>query len=301
MSSIPLMELSLVHLAHRYVIITPIRDEEAFIEKTLQSVIAQTILPVEWVIVDDGSTDRTGEIVDKYVEQYAWIHAVHRKNRGFRSSGGGVIEAFYAGYSALRKTDWNFIVKLDGDLSFDADYFEKIFENFGQYQDLGVAGGEIYNIVNGVQMLEQCPRFHVRGATKIYKRECWNAIGGLLVAPGWDTLDEVKANMLGWTTRTIQDLKLTHHKFTGSADGTWGGWVKNGRANYIAGYHPLFMTVKCLKRAFQRPYIISALALYYGFITGYLGGVQQVPDPALIRYLRKQQLNRLFMRDTIWE
>ena len=290
-----------MRLDHKYVIITPVRDEEAFIEKTLKSVISQTILPLEWIIVDDGSSDLTGEIVDKYVERYAWIHAVHRKNRGFRSSGGGVIEAFYAGYSALRKTDWNFIVKLDGDLSFDADYFEKIFENFRQSQDLGVAGGEIYNIVNGVQKLEQCPRFHVRGATKIYKRDCWDAIGGLLTAPGWDTLDEVKANMLGWNTRTFDDLKLIHHKFTGSADGTWGGWVKNGRANYIAGYHPLFMTVKCLKRSFQRPYLISGLALCYGFITGYLKSVQQVPDPVLIRYLRQQQLNRLFMRDTIWE
>ena len=286
---------------HKYVIVTPVRDEEAFIEKTLRSVVSQTILPVEWIIVDDGSTDLTGHIVDKYVEQYSWVHVVHRKNRGFRSSGGGVIEAFYEGYNALNEKDWNFIVKLDGDLDFDANYFEKVFECFRQSQDLGVAGGEIFNIVNGVQILEQCPRFHVRGATKIYKRECWDAIGGLLVAPGWDTLDEVKANMLGWTTRTFPDLKLIHHKFTGSADGTWGGWVKNGRANYIAGYHPLFMTVKCLKRAFQKPYVISALALYYGFLTGYLGGVEQVPDPELILYLRKQQLNRLFMRDTIWE
>ncbi|TKB74843.1 MAG: glycosyltransferase family 2 protein [Nitrospira sp.] len=290
-----------MRLNHKYVIVTPVRDEEAFIEKTLQSVTSQTILPVEWMIVDDGSTDLTGQIVDKYVEQYSWIHAVHRQNRGFRSSGGGVIEAFYAGYNAVNEKDWNFIVKLDGDLAFDADYFEKIFEYFRQSQDLGIAGGAIYNIVNGVQVLEQCPRFHVRGATKIYKRECWDAIGGLLAAPGWDTLDEVKANMLGWKSRTILDLKVIHYRHTGAADGQWRSCVKYGRANYISGYHPLFMALKCLRRTFRSPILIGSIGILYGYISGYLNGVPQVDDRELIAYLRKQQLNKIFMRETIWE
>src|SRR5271170_928945 len=107
----------------RYVIITPVRDEEKYIEVTIESVVRQTTRPVEWMIVDDGSVDLTGEIIDRYAAQYSWIRVVHRANRGFRKSGGGVMEAFYDGFNALQCKDWEFIVKLDGDLSFAAEYF----------------------------------------------------------------------------------------------------------------------------------------------------------------------------------
>lgn len=285
----------------RYIVITPVRDEGAHIEKTILSMSAQTILPYEWIIVNDGSTDNTGQIVDHYSKKYAWIKPIHRSNRGFRKSGGGVVEAFNEGYSALATLQWDFLVKLDGDLSFDPDYFERCFKYFFAEPVLGIGGGEVYHDNSGSLVLEKNPRFHVRGATKIYRKACWDALGGFIQAPGWDTLDEVKANMLGWTTHSFSDLKLIHHKYTGSADGTWGGWVKNGRANYIAGYHPLFMIVKCIKRALDKPYLISALGLFFGFITGYLKGVQQVPDPALIRYLRHQQMNRLLLKNSIWK
>ena len=285
----------------RYVVVTPVRDEESYIEKTILSMLAQTILPDEWIIVNDGSTDDTGAIIDTYSQQHSWIRALHRENRGFRKSGGGVVESFYEGYRVLASLAWEFLVKFDGDLSFAPDYFEQCFKRFSEEPTLGIGGGEVYHDIGGTLVLEKNPRFHVRGATKIYRKACWEALGGLIQAPGWDTLDEVKANMLGWTTHSFADLRLIHHKYTGSADGTWGGWVKNGRANYISGYHPLFMTVKCIKRAFEKPYFIGALGLFYGFITGYLEGVQQVPDPALIRYLRNQQMNRLLMKDSIWK
>src|SRR6185295_17450351 len=147
-------------MKQKYVVITPSRDESEFIEMTIKSVIAQTILPVEWIIVNDGSTDGTGDIVDKYVDQYPWIHAEHRKNRGFRSAGGGVIEAFYAGYNALKSNDWDFIVKLDGDLSFDSGYFEKCLEYFHELSKIGIGGGLIYNLVNLALKTEPHPHFH---------------------------------------------------------------------------------------------------------------------------------------------
>ncbi|MGB6729294.1 MAG: glycosyltransferase family 2 protein, partial [Terracidiphilus sp.] len=112
----------------RYVIITPVRDEEEHLEGTIESVCSQTVLPTEWVIVDDGSSDNTGTIADRYAEMHSWIHVLHRQNRGFRKSGGGVMEAFYDGYNTLQCRDWDFLVKLDGDLSFAADYFEKCFD-----------------------------------------------------------------------------------------------------------------------------------------------------------------------------
>jgi len=288
-------------MKQKYVVITPSRDEAEFIEMTIKSVIAQTILPVEWIIVNDGSTDGTGDIVDKYVDQYPWIHAVHRKNRGFRSAGGGVIEAFYAGYNALKSNDWDFIVKLDGDLSFDSGYFEKCLEYFHELSKIGIGGGLIYNLVNLALKTEPHPHFHVRGATKIYRKDCWDAIGGLLQTPGWDTLDEVKANMLGWKTQTFPDLKVVHYRYTGTADGQWKTYVKYGKANYISGYHPLFMVVKCLRRALSKPILLGTLGLLYGFISSYLKGIPQVDDRALIAYIRKQQLNKILMKETIWK
>jgi poly-beta-1,6-N-acetyl-D-glucosamine synthase len=286
--------------AIKYVIITPARDEEAHLQETIESVVAQTIRPIEWLIVNDGSTDRTGEIIHKYSARYPWIRAIHRTNRGFRKAGGGVVDAFNDGYRQLTTKDSDYIVKLDGDLSFEPDYFEKCFNHFADETRLGVGGGVMCYIQNGKKSFEANPAFHVRGATKIYRRACWDAIGGFWPAPGWDTMDEVKASMLGWTTRSFPELHLLHHRYTGAADGTWANLVKNGRANYVCGYHPVFMLLKCLRRLGYKPYIVGSVALLYGFLSGYTQRIPQVDEPETIKYLRKQQLARLTGRETIW-
>jgi glycosyltransferase involved in cell wall biosynthesis len=285
----------------RYVIITPVRDEEKYLEGTLRSVIRQTLKPVEWIIVNDGSSDRTGEVIEKYADAYSWIRGIHRENRGFRKAGGGVVEAFYEGYNVLNSRDWDFIVKLDGDLSFEKDYFERCLEKFQQQPNLGLGGGVVWNIVRTGLQMEKNPLFHVRGATKIYRKQCWEEIGDLIKAPGWDTLDEVKANMLGWKTQSFTDLRVLHHRPTGLAEGVWRGCVKNGVADYICGYHPLFMAAKCIKRLFDRPYGVWTVGLLYGFCKGYLKGVEQVHDEDLKKYLRREQLRKLMLRRSIWQ
>jgi biofilm PGA synthesis N-glycosyltransferase PgaC len=285
----------------QYVIISPVRDEAIYIEKTLKSVVSQTIKPFEWVIVNDGSSDGTGEIIDRYASQYHWIKTVHRNNRGFRKSGGGVIEAFYEGFARVEQVEWDFIVKLDGDLSFEADYFEKCLKQFQENPRLGICGGVIYCNIQGKLELERNPMFHVRGATKIYRRRCWDAIEGLIEAPGWDTVDEVKANMLGWETKTFLEIKAIQLKPTGAGDGTWRSLVKDGVANYVSGYHPLFMLFKCIKRTFQKPYIVGSLGHFYGFISGYAKKSPRVKDEVFINYIRKQQIRRLTLRQSIWK
>ena len=285
----------------KYVVITPVRDEEDHIEATIRTVCRQTVRPAQWVIVDDGSTDGTAGIIDRYADQEPWIQVVHRPNRGFRKSGGGVVEAFYDGYSVLRSEDWEFIVKLDGDLSFGADYFEKCFEHFRREPQLGIGGGEIYHEVAGELKLEVNPRFHVRGATKIYRRACWEAIGGLLQAPGWDAIDEIKANMLGWKSYSFADLRLVHHRVTGLADGWWRDRVKHGLACYVTGYHPLFVAASCLHRLAQKPYLVGSAAVCWGFVKGYITGAPRLSDARLIDYVRRQQLRRLCGLETIWK
>jgi len=286
-----------------YLVITPVRNEGEYITGTIESMAMQTILPQKWVIVDDGSSDCTPEILAAAARRYPWIEVIQRPDRGFRKSGGGVIEAFYDGYSKAGDVNWEFLVKLDGDVSFAPGYFEKCFSHFVAEKNLGIAGGMVCLLEGG------CPRedspgdplFHVRGATKIYRRACWEQIGPLVKAPGWDTIDEIKANMLGWTTRTLRDLELIQHRKTGGADGNWRNWFKNGLANYVTGYHPLFMLVKCCKRAFQSPYLLGAAGLLAGFLSGYMRRMEQVPDPAFIGYLRKQQLKKLFGQNSLWK
>ncbi|HEV2397908.1 MAG TPA: glycosyltransferase family A protein [Candidatus Sulfotelmatobacter sp.] len=284
----------------KYVVITPVRDEEKHIEATVRSVTTQTILPTEWIIVDDGSTDHTVEIVEEYAEKCEWIRLVRRPNRGMRKSGAGVIEAFYDGYQMLRRGDWDFIVKLDGDLTFSSDYFEKCFEHFASDVRLGIGGGEIYHEIAGEQKVEGNPKFHVRGATKIYKRACWEAIGGLMKAPGWDTIDEVKANMLGWKSFSFPQLQVLHHRVTGSADGLLRDRIKHGLACYISGYHPLFLAASCVSRLLKKPYVTGSVAICYGYLKGYWTRTPRVNDKQLIKYLRHQQLRRLWGLETIW-
>lgn len=285
----------------RYVIITPVRDEEKYVGTTIESVRSQTVPPAEWVIVNDGSMDRTGEIIDRYAHEYQWIRPLHRSNRGFRKSGGGVVEAVNDGINLLRSNDWDFLVKLDGDLTFAPDYFERCFAHFAERPNLGIGGGEIYHETDGHLRLEPNPKFHVRGATKIYRRACWEAIGGLLAAPGWDTIDEVKANMLGWETRAFEDLHLLHHRFTGSADGQVRDSIKHGVACYVSGYHPLFVAASSVYRLIKKPYLVGSAAILYGYLKSYFSNAPRVSDLQLIRYIRAQQLRKLCGLQTIWK
>ena len=286
---------------NRYVIVSPVRDEEQYIEQTIHSVVRQTMRPTEWIIVDDGSRDRTGKIIDECAREYRWIKAVHRTDRGRRVPGTGVMEAFYDGYRSLGSADWEFIAKLDGDVGLGPDYFERCFVRFNQDPKLGICGGMMYCLKNGTLKLESNPVFHVRGPIKLYRRSCWEAIGGLIKAPGWDTVDEVQANRLGWRTKSFPDLQVIHYRPTGAEQGAWRDGVKMGRAAYISGYHPVFMTAKCVKRLFQKPYVVVAIAHGYGFATGYLKRIPQVKDRGLIRYIRTQQIRRLLLLESIWK
>ena len=284
-----------------YAIITPARNEGQYLQKTIDCVSGQTLRPLAWVIVNDGSTDNTREIIDSAAKQYPWIKGVHRPDRGFRQNGGGVIEAFYEGYSLVTEEKWDYLVKLDADLTFGPDYFASSFDRFIQDPKLGIGGGVICDEIDGILVEESAgdPPFHVRGATKIYRQACWEALGGLIKAPGWDTLDEIKANMLGWKTGTFRDLKLHQHRKTGGADGCWKNWVKNGLANYITGYHPVFMLAKCVRRGIHTGSVAIAAGLGWGFLSGYLKRLPKA-EPKLVRYVRQEQVKRLLLRRSLW-
>lgn len=287
---------------HHYVVITPVRNEEKYIEATIASMAYQEIRPCEWIIVNDGSSDNTGPIIDEAAGRLSWIKPIHRGDRGFRHAGTGVMESFREGYEALTCHAWNYIVKMDGDLKFDSRYFRQCFAHFDENPRLGIGGGMICHEENGVTRVDdKNPLFHVRGATKIYRKKCWQDIAPLLCSPGWDTVDEVKANMLGWETKSFTDLQLLHLRHTGAADGTWRHLIKSGTVRYVSGYHPLFVLAKAVRMLPQKPYLLASLAFLYGYIGCFFRNVQRVTDPAFISYARSQQLKRLTGQESIWK
>jgi biofilm PGA synthesis N-glycosyltransferase PgaC len=285
----------------RYVVVTPVRDEESYLPLTIESMVRQTIRPEEWIIVNDGSKDSTPEIIAEAARQHSWIKGVNREDRGFRKWGAGIIEAFYAGFNQLTCQDWDFMCKLDGDLSFEPEYFESAFKKFQDDPKIGIGGGILYHYEDQKLVFEKHPVFHVRGGVKIYRRACWNALDGLWVGPGSDTVDEVKANMMGWTTTSFVDLHMQHHRFTGASWGRWGGLVKDGKIDYVSGYHPLFLAAKSVVRLFRPPYVLGSFAHVYGYVSAHFQHTPRVDDPRLIQYLRQQQLARLFGGETIWK
>jgi glycosyltransferase involved in cell wall biosynthesis len=281
--------------------VTPARNEANYIDRTIASMLNQTVLPLRWVIVDDGSSDATAEIVEQAAGDTPWIQLVRRADRGHRSAGAGVMRAFRDGRRQVDDIDWDFLVKLDADLEFEKDYFEQCLAEFASDPALGIAGGKVYDVYPDRIVHEPHPAFHVRGATKIYRRACWDDIGDLLDAPGWDTLDEVKANQLGWATRTLAEPPIHQLRPTGEAAGSWSNWVKNGSAAYQCGYHPFFVVARAGRRLLQPPSIMAPIGLLWGYLSAWLSRVERVDDPELLRYVRQQQWNRLTGRESIWK
>lgn len=287
---------------YRYTIITPIRNEEKYIEKTMHSMINQTIKPIQWIIVDDGSTDDTYNIVAEYAKKYKWITAF-RKNTppSETTETGSIPKAFNFGLKFVKLKNYDFIVKLDGDLSFESDYFERIFKEFEKNPELGIASGGCYEYdKNGNLQLEKVPKFHTRGASKVYRKECFEDIGGIIPHLGWDTVDEIKAWMRGWKTRNFSEIKMIHHKKTGSRGSILRGKIRLGKVGYIVGYNPLFMYLRFLRNIPKSPLIIGSIAMFIGYVKGWLNE-DKVKDKRLIHFIWKEQLKKITGAKSIWE
>ncbi len=281
----------------KYIIISPVRNEEDYLELTLKSVVNQTVRPAEYILVNDGSTDSTPDIIDRYATVHNWIRRIDIKDRGHYLPGKGVVSAFYAGYEEIKVPDWDYVVKLDCDLEFGNEYFERIFNEFQKNPKLGIASGCTYLPVKGRFVKEPTQEDHPVGPSKIYKRECWQDIGGMKKLPGWDLADLLDAQMNGWETRCFFDLRLIHYRLTGSRrKGVWGPKFLQGRFEYMHGYSFAYTLIKAVKNIFSRPLVIGSIAKVTGYLFSLLKRDDYLFDREMRSFLRLKHRKLLLSR-----
>ena len=278
-----------------YVLVTAAYNEERHIGDTLRSVANQVRPPERWVIVSDGSTDGTDEIVRAWAEHNAFIDFL-RVEKSEKHDFAAKVHALRRGFEQLTDVDYDFIGILDADLSFGPDYFARLLEHFANDRRLGVAGGDIRQLVDGGIVPRVKDLNSVAGAVQFMRRECFEQAGGLpaLKYGGEDAALEIAARMHGWRTRTFPELAVVHFGLVGAgAGGALKARFKWGRMNFSLGYHPLFQVARSAYRVLERPYVIGSLAELAGFVVGRSQDLTPSIEPDVVHYLRAEQVGKL--------
>jgi poly-beta-1,6-N-acetyl-D-glucosamine synthase len=278
-----------------YVLITPARNEEEFIEKTLESVINQTVLPAKWVIVDDGSTDWTPEIIRRYLPQHPWIEMVQMPQRRDRSFAAKV-HSFNAGYQKVKDLPYEVIGNLDADISFDKDFFGFLIERLAEDSALGVVG----TIFKEEGYSSETDSFeghkHVAGQCQLFRRRCFQEIGGYIphAAGGIDWMAVTTARMMGWKTKSFREKSFFHYRHMGTAErGILSAMFSYGQKDYYLGGHPVWELFRVAYRATKRPYVIAGLALGLGYCWAFLRHKPRPVSRELITFHRQEQMLKL--------
>lgn len=280
----------------RYVLITPARDEACFIEETIKSVVSQSKPPLRWIIVSDGSTDGTDEIVERFAALYSWIELVRMPERRERHFAGKAY-AFDAGYARVRMLDYDAIASLDADITLEEDHFAFLLNRLAEDGSLGLVGTPFressqestydYRYVN----IE-----HVSGACQLFRRRCFEEIGGYLPVKGGsiDHIAVVTARMKGWKTRTFTEKMCMHHREMGTAShGRLAVRFKYGSRDYAVGNHPLWELCRGLYQMSKRPFLVGGLLLLLGYLWAMARGSERPVPPELIAFYRREQMQRL--------
>jgi glycosyltransferase involved in cell wall biosynthesis len=278
-----------------YVLITPARNEEAYIEKTIQAVIFQTVLPKKWVIVSDGSIDRTDEIVNNYVAKHNFMELV--KTSGYaKRNFGSKNKAINLGYTLLKDIEYEYIGNLDADVSFDSSYYENILSKFQSNKKIGIAGGVRYDLCNGKFEKVIRSRNSVAGAFQLFRCECYETIGGYISLKygGMDAVAEIMARMHGWKVESFPEIEVFHYRPTGTGTGNiLNARFRNGVRDYLIGYHPLFQTLRVLRRTLKRRFLIGSFCWMCGYYWAALLRYKRPVSDDFIKYLRSEQITRL--------
>ncbi len=280
-----------------YLVISPCRNEAAYMRKTLDSMVAQTLRPTLWVIVDDGSTDETPAILAEYAAKHDWIRVVPKPDRGHRAVGPGVIEAFYAGLETVeRLEDYEVLSKLDLDLDLPPRYYETLMGRMAEDPRIGTCSGKPYIRRGGALVSEKKSDDMSVGMTKLWRRTCFDAIGGLVREVMWDAIDCHKARQLGWRAISWDepDLNFEHLRPMGSSQTSiYTGKRRHGFGQYFMGTDPLYFTATAVFRSFEPPFILGGLSMLQGYFGAMLRGERRLDDPELRSFIRAYQRRAL--------
>ncbi len=284
----------------RVLLITPARDEAAFLANTVRAVAAQTRPPDLWLIVDDGSTDDTPRILESLAAKVPFLRVLQAPAQesdpgADRLTLAAEARAFNAALASVDLSVFTHVGKLDADVELPADYLEGLLEHFAAEPELGIAGGTLLerNDPEGDWHPTKVPAHHVRGALKLYSRECFEAIGGIEERLGWDTIDETYARMRGYATRSLPDLAARHHRPVATRGGTLRGRARHGQCAYILRYGTWWVTLRSFKVACSRPFGISGAAFLYGYFRSALRREDRVEDPEYRRFVARELRNRV--------
>jgi len=278
-----------------YVLVTPVHNEARDVEKTLTSITSQTVRPLRWVIVDDGSTDKTADIVQGFVDRHGWIELIHLPRHDKRSFGSKV-RSFNAGFDRVKDLPYDVVGNLDGDISFDPDYIEFLLGKFQCDPALGVAGTvfreEGYR--SDVDSFEGAK--HVPGGCQLFRRETFEQIGGFRASPhgGVDWIAVTTARMRGWKTRSFREKYFFHHRPLGTAQrGSLATAYSYGQKDYFVGGHPVWELMRVAYRAIRKPYVLAGVALACGFYGSYLRRPPRTVSNEFIAFHRSEQIAKL--------
>jgi poly-beta-1,6-N-acetyl-D-glucosamine synthase len=279
----------------RYLLITPARNEEAFLELMIESVIAQSARPERWLIVSDGSKDRTEEIVERHSAHHPWIELLRMPDRAARDFAGKAF-SLNAGYAQIRHLPHDAVACADADLTFEPQHFEFLLSRLAENPRLGVTGvpfaeaGETYDY--RFSSIE-----HVSGACQLFRRECLEQIGGYTPCRGGgiDVIAVLSARMHGWETRTFTQIACRHHRPMGSANDRSRivASFRLGQRGYCLGFHPLWQVVRSAYQMSREPYVVGGLALFSGYFWAMARRTERPVSPELVAFQRRDQMTRL--------